>query len=168
MKLVERDIQREIGRFTNGSVDVRMQNENKAVVYIDDKDVPAAIGKGGKNVAAIVNKLSIGIDIRPRSELVRSAPAVSNNYDLSPSIEIETTAGGVTENGVEIKIDKKSLIITAREYKGKIVDIFGGKEYLFTATVNDMGEIHMSKSNSIAMDMIRRYNDGEEIRLRPV
>ena len=115
-----------------------------------------------------MNKLSIGIDIRPRSELVRSAPAVSNNYDLSPSIEIETTAGGVTENGVEIKIDKKSLIITAREYKGKIVDIFGGKEYLFTATVNDMGEIHMSKSNSIAMDMIRRYNDGEEIRLRPV
>ena len=48
------------------------------------------------------------------------------------------------------------------------MDIFGGKEYLFTATVNDMGEIHMSKSNSIAMDMIRRYNDGEEIRLRPV
>jgi len=42
-----------------------MQSENKAVVYIDDRDVPAAIGKGGKNVAGIVNKLSIGIDIRP-------------------------------------------------------------------------------------------------------
>ena len=169
MKLVERDIQREIGRFTNGSVDVKMQNENKAVVYIDDKDVPAAIGKGGKNVAAIVNKLSIGIDIRPRSELARSAPVSSqNDYDLSPSIELDGTTGGVTENGVEIKIDKKNLLITAREYRGKIVDIFGGKEYLFTATVNDMGEIHMSKTNSIAMDMIRRYNDGEEIRLRPV
>lgn len=168
MKLVERDIQREIGRFTNGSVDVKMQNENKAVVYIDDKDVPAAIGKGGKNVAAIVNKLSIGIDIRPRSELARSAPSVSNDYDLSPSIDLDGTTGGVTENGVEIKIDKKNLMITAREYRGKIVDVFGGKEYLFTATVNDMGEIHMSKNNSIAMEMIRRYNDGEEIRLRPV
>ncbi|MDD4126596.1 MAG: PINc/VapC family ATPase, partial [Methanomicrobium sp.] len=53
LKLVEREIQREIGRFTDGAVEVKMQNENKAVVYIDDKDVPAAIGKGGKNVAAI-------------------------------------------------------------------------------------------------------------------
>ncbi|MBP5083470.1 MAG: ATPase, partial [Methanomicrobium sp.] len=108
------------------------------------------------------------IDIRPRSELARSAPSVSNDYDLSPSIDLDGTTGGVTENGVEIKIDKKNLMITAREYRGKIVDVFGGKEYLFTATVNDMGEIHMSKNNSIAMEMIRRYNDGEEIRLRPV
>ncbi|MDD4127571.1 MAG: ATPase, partial [Methanomicrobium sp.] len=71
-------------------------------------------------------------------------------------------------NGIEIKVDKKFLSILAKEHKGKIVDVFGGREYLFTATVNDQGEIHMSKNNSIAMEMIRRYNDGEEIRLRPV
>ena len=45
-----------------------MISDTKAVVYIDDKDVPAAIGKGGKNVSAIVNKIGIGIDIKPRSE----------------------------------------------------------------------------------------------------
>jgi hypothetical protein len=46
----EKEIQREIGRFTVGYVDVRMLSDNKAVVYIDDKDVPAAIGKGGRNI----------------------------------------------------------------------------------------------------------------------
>ncbi|MDD4299518.1 MAG: PINc/VapC family ATPase [Methanomicrobium sp.] len=166
IKLVEREIQREIGRFTDGPVEVRMQNENKAVVYIDDKDVPAAIGKGGKNVAAIVNKLSIGIDIRPRTELpnnVKIEPAQESSD--SPEPQIQASSAG---NGIEIKVDKKYLFISAKEHKGKIVDVFGGKEYLFTATVNDLGEIHMSKNNSIAMEMIRRYNDGEEIRLRPV
>ena len=64
--------EREIGRYTDGQVDVRMLSDSKAVVYIDDKDVPAAIGKGGKNIAAIVNKVGIGIDIRPRSEAENS------------------------------------------------------------------------------------------------
>ncbi|WOF15791.1 ATPase [Methanoplanus sp. FWC-SCC4] len=163
LKLVEREIQREIGRFTDGPVEVRMQNENKAVVFIDDKDVPAAIGKGGKNVASIVNKLSIGIDIRPRSELPVT-PESKEEKEI-PEPEVPPKSGG---NGIEIKVDKKYLSIFAREYRGKIVDVFGGKEYLFTATVNDQGEIHMSKNNSIAMEMIRRCNDGEEIRLRPV
>ena len=166
LKLVEREIQREIGRFTDGLVEVKMQNENKAVVYIDDKDVPAAIGKGGKNVAAIVNKLSIGIDIRPRTELPQTSlkePVIEVSESLEP--ELPVASGG---NGIEIKVDKKFLSISAKEHKGKIVDVFGGKEYLFTATVNEQGEIHMSKNNSIAMEMIRRYNDGEEIRLRAV
>ena len=70
-KLMEKEIQREIGRYTDGFVDVQMTSDTKAVVYIDDKDVPAAIGKGGKNVSAIVNKIGIGIDIKPRSEFDR-------------------------------------------------------------------------------------------------
>ena len=73
-KLTEKEIQREIGRYTEGFVDVQMLSDTKAVVYIDDKDVPAAIGKGGKNISAIVNKLGIGIDIKPRSEFDRQQP----------------------------------------------------------------------------------------------
>ncbi|WP_421908084.1 PINc/VapC family ATPase [Methanolacinia petrolearia] len=167
MRLVEREIQREIGRFTAGKIIVSMQNENKAVVYIDDKDVPAAIGKGGKNVASIVNKLSIGIDIRPMSEYSSEVqPKKEADYDKPVLMPAAGDAG--KKGGLDIRIDRKNLIVSSPENRGKIVDVFGGKEYLFTATVNDDGEIHMSKNNSIAQEMIRRYNDGEEIRLRPV
>jgi hypothetical protein len=38
----ERDIQREIGRYTDGYVDVHMLSDTKSVVYIEDKDVPTA------------------------------------------------------------------------------------------------------------------------------
>ncbi len=152
-KVAEKEVQREIGRYTNGPVEVRILSDNKAVVYIDDKDVPAAIGKGGKNVSAIVNKLGIGIDIRPRSELEAKKPA-----------EEEMQIAG----GIRIRIDKKQLTIISPENKGKIVDVFAGKEYLFTATVNEEGDILLAKNSTIAQEMIKRYNEGETIRLRPV
>jgi ATPase len=152
-KLSEKEIQREIGRYTDGEVDVQMISDTKAVVYIDDKDVPAAIGKGGKNISAIVNKIGIGIDIKPRNEQERQKKD-----------DEEFNLGG----GVKIHIDKKQLTIVAPEHNGKIVDVFAGKEYLFTATVNENGEIHLAKNSSIAQEMIRRYTAGEVIKLRPV
>jgi ATPase len=155
-KLMEKEIQREIGRYTDGFVDVQMTSDTKAVVYIDDKDVPAAIGKGGKNVSAIVNKIGIGIDIKPRSEFDRQAAL--------PKAEEEFNLGG----GIRIQTDKKQLTIVAPEQSGRIVDVFAGKEYLFTATVNETGEINLAKNSSIAQEMIRRYTNNEVIKLRPV
>ena len=152
-KVAEKEVQREIGRYTSGPVEVRIINDNKAVVYIEDKDVPAAIGKGGKNVSAIVNKLGIGIDIRPRSELETQKP-----------VEEEMQFAG----GIRIRLDRKQLTIISPENRGRIVDVFAGKEYLFTATVNEEGDILLAKNSTIAQEMIKRYNEGETIRLRPV
>ncbi|MGD0535384.1 PINc/VapC family ATPase [Methanoregula sp.] len=156
-KLTEKEIQREIGRYTDGAVEVEMISDTKAVVYIDDKDVPAAIGKGGKNVSAIVNKIGIGIDIKPRSDLDRQQAQPQKP-------EGEFSIG----SGIKIQTDKKQLVIIAPEQSGKIVDVFAGKEYLFTATVNDAGEISLAKNSSIAQEMIRRYQNNENIKLRPV
>jgi ATPase len=156
-KLMEKDIQREIGRYTEGFVDVQMISDTKAVVYIDDKDVPAAIGKGGKNISAIVNKIGIGIDIKPRSEFDRQQLQTQKS-------DTEYNLG----SGIKIQTDKKQLTIVAPEQSGKIVDVFAGKEYLFTATVNETGEIHLAKNSSIAQEMIRRYQNSEIIKLRPV
>jgi ATPase len=154
-RVMEKEIQREIGRYTDGAIDVQMMSDTKAVVYIDDKDVPAAIGKGGKNISAIVNRIGVGIDIKPRSDLERPQPN-KNDTELS------------TTTGIRIQTDKKQLTIVAVEQSGKIVDVFAGKEYLFTATVNDAGEINLAKNSSIAQEMLRRYQNNETIRLRPV
>ena len=78
--------------------------------------------------------------------------------------EMELNVG----SGIKIQTDKKQLTIVAPEQSGKIVDVFAGKEYLFTATVNDTGEIHLSKNSSIAQEMLRRYQNSEIIKLRPV
>ncbi len=151
---VERDLQREIGRYTDGPVEVRMLSETKAVVYIDDKDVPAAIGKGGKNVASIVNRVGVGIDIRPRSESTPPTPHPAEEE--------------MNEGGIRIRTDRKHLAIIVPDQSGRIVDVFAGKEYLFTATVNESGEIHLARNSTIAQEMQKRYTNGEVIRMRPV
>ncbi|QYZ78739.1 ATPase [Methanofollis formosanus] len=151
----EEQIRHELGRYTVGQVDVFMKSDTKAVAYIEDKDVPAAIGRGGKNIAAIVNKLGVGIDIRPRSELPKTA--------------VETEAEELeASEGLRLRIEKRHLTLVAPEHREAIVDVFAGKEYLFTATVNEKGEIDLAKSSSIAQELIRRYNDHEIIRLRAV
>ncbi|MDD4254976.1 MAG: PINc/VapC family ATPase [Methanofollis sp.] len=154
-EVTEREVQRELGRFTAGAIDVFMKSDTKAVAYIEDKDVPAAIGRGGKNIAGIVNKIGIGIDIRPRSEL--PPPEVKETAEEMPASE-----------GLRLRVEKKHLTLVAPEFREAIVDVFAGKEYLFTATVNEKGEIDLAKSSSIAQELIRRYNDREAIRLRPV
>lgn len=155
-RVSEKEIEREIGRYTDGPVEVRMISDNKAIVYIDDRDVPAAIGKGGKNVAGIVNKLGIGIDIRPRAELPAepALPPEPEEFDLG--------------RGLLIHIEKRQLSLVSPEHREQIVDVFAGREYLFTATVDEQGEIHLAKTSSIAQELLRRYNAGESIALRPV
>ncbi len=153
-RAIERDIQREIGRFTDGLVEVKMLSDTKAVVYIDDKDVPAAIGKGGKNVAAIVNRLGVGIDIRARSEAVGQVHAGAEEE--------------LGDGAIRIRTDRRHLAIIAPDQSGRIVDVFAGKEYLFTATVNESGEIHLARTSSIAQEMLNRFTAGEVIRMRPV
>jgi ATPase len=107
-EVTERDIQREIGRYSNGEIMVEMLSATKAVVYIDDRDVPAAIGKGGKNIAAIVNKVGVGIDIRPASELAKRAKGPGSS---APVEKEELNLG----EGLQVRIDKKQLSIISAD-----------------------------------------------------
>ncbi len=155
--VLEKEIQNEIRRFTEGDIVVRMITDTKAAVYIEDADVPAAIGKAGKNIAAVVSKVGVGIDVRPLSDLPGREVLIN---------DVPAPVSGSA--GFKIKSEKKQLSIICPDYAGKIVDLFSGKEYLFTATVDDYGEIHLARNSSIAMEMIRRYGADEELKIRPV
>ncbi|HJJ54932.1 MAG TPA: ATPase, T2SS/T4P/T4SS family, partial [Methanocorpusculum sp.] len=156
--VLEKEIQNEICRFTGGEIVVRMISDTKAAVYIEDEDVPAAIGKAGKNIASVVSKVGVGIDVRSLSDLPGREALFSDL--LTPE------AGG--SPGFKIRNEKKQLSIICPEHSGKIVDLFSGKEYLFTATVDAHGEIHLARNSSIAMEMVRRYGAGEDLKLKPV
>jgi ATPase len=175
-EVTERDIQREIGRYTNGHIVVEMRSATKAIVYIDDRDVPAAIGKGGKNISGIVNRVGVGIDIRPESDMIRgdsgknTANTTGNARSGGEVNPIDANISGevLINDGLHVRIDKKHLAIITQENIGRIVDVFSGREYLFTATVNEAGEIMLAKNSTIAQEMLKRYNEGEPIRLKTV
>ena len=137
----------------------RIANKDEKTIrlYRDLYRVPQNVLDGFVDPLTIVNKLGIGIDIKPRSEFDRQ-------QTQKPAAEEEINLGG----GIKIQTDKKQLTILAPSESGRIVDVFAGKEYLFTATVNEQGEIHLAKNSSIAQEMIRRSANSENIRLRPV
>jgi ATPase len=176
-EVTERDIQREIGRYTNGHIIVEMRSATKAIVYIDDRDVPAAIGKGGKNISGIVNRVGVGIDIRPESDMMRGNFAKNTTSTTENTFRNEGEINPINANipgevlindGLHVRIDKKHLAIISPENIGRIVDVFSGREYLFTATVNESSEIILAKNSTIAQEMLKRYNEGEPIRLKTV
>lgn len=155
--VLEKEIRNEIARYTVGDIVVCMLTDTKAAVYIENMDVPAVIGKGGKNISAIVTKVGVGIDVRSLSDL--------------PGREALSAEKPVPERntpGFKLRSEKKQISVICPEYTNKIVDIFSGKEYLFTATVDAQGEIHLARSSSIAMEMVRRYSEGEDLKLKPV
>jgi ATPase len=43
-----------------------MMSDSKAVVYLDQRDIPKVLGKGGKRISSIERTLGIGIDVRHR------------------------------------------------------------------------------------------------------
>ena len=156
-QVLEKEIRNEVSRYTVGEIVVRMISDTKAAVYIEDMDVPAVIGKAGKNISAIVSKVGVGIDVRPLSDLP-GREALLGDEPVSER----------SNQGFKLKSEKKQISIICPEFTGKIVDIFSGKEYLFTATVDMQGEIHLARTSSIAMEMVRRYTEGEDLKLKPV
>ena len=87
-----------------------MISDTKAVVYIDDKDVPGSVlVKVARTSQPFGNKIGIGIDIKPRSE-----------FEKQKKDEEEFNLGG----GVKIHTDKKQLTIIAPDHNGKIRGCF--------------------------------------------
>jgi len=128
--------------------------------------LPAAGGRNPmeKKLATFLDQVIGRIEPLSRSAAIASYDASISgreaDYQKSAALQLELK---------KIQSDRTQFA-RLKEFRqsGKIVDVFAGKEYLFTATVNETGEISLAKNSSIAQEMIRRYQNNENIKLRPV
>ncbi len=67
-KLAEKEVQKEIGRYVRGPIDVLMMSDSKAIVYLDQRDIPRVLGTGGRTIDRIERALGISIDVHPAQE----------------------------------------------------------------------------------------------------
>ncbi len=124
-------IQREVQKYTRSGVDVNVASDSSATVYVDEEDIPAVIGKGGKNIEQIEKKLGIHIDIRERA---RGKKGNKEVLGLIPKVERS----------------KKYMVLTVANLSGETVDVYSGEDYLFTATVGRKGDIKIGKDTDAA------------------
>lgn len=149
LRLAAREVQKEIGRYVKGYIEVEMQGENNALVRVREKDIPGLIGRAGKTIDQIERSLGLHIDVRPLDEEAEPATAPSRKGE-----------------GISLKIAemKRHVVLELGDrYSGETVEVAAGGKYLFTATAGKGGTIRVPKGSNLVDRLLQAQADGEDI-----
>ncbi|MEK6837491.1 MAG: KH domain-containing protein, partial [Nanoarchaeota archaeon] len=115
---------------------VEMVSDSKCIVYVPEREIARLIGKEGKNIAAIEDKLGVGIDVQPLSAKRAAAAAAGE---------------GEEENiAFDAQIGKKHVVFTVDNiFANKNVKIYADDDYVMTANVGKDGLFKISRKNKI-------------------
>ncbi|WP_049971747.1 PINc/VapC family ATPase [Haladaptatus cibarius] len=149
-QLAKQEIEREIQSVTRGRVDVEIQGQNNAVVYVDENDISYVIGKGGGRIDDIENRLGMSIDVRTHEEKPSSAGGGSAQAEPRGDVVIP-------------EITSRHVIIPLDGHAGETVEVQADGEYLFTATVGRGGDIQVSRGSAIAEELERAIDRERQI-----
>jgi ATPase len=153
-RLARQEIEREIRSIARGHVDVTVQGQNKAIVYVDDDDISYVIGKGGGRISDVEDRLGIDIDVRTHDEKPESASA-------SPS-------GGTPEGEIVTpEVTSRHVVVRMDGHVGETVEVRADGDYLFTATVGRGGDIQVSRGSAIADELEQAIDRKQRITVVP-
>jgi ATPase len=136
-----KEIRKEVQKYTHGAVDVKIDSDSSATVFMEEGDIPAVIGKGGKNVDLIEKRLGIHLDIRSKLKGKRDEKISEPVNKISSFIP-------------KVEHSKKYVILSVIELSGETVDIYIGDNYIFTATVGRKGDVKISKDSQEAYQIL--------------
>jgi ATPase len=140
-KLASQKIKSEIRKF-DSSAEIEFVSDNSVVVKVGNEVIPKLIGRDGKTIKKIEEKLGVSIEVQP---LVES---------LGKEIEFD-----VHETGAYIvfTFDKKSA--------GRNANIYIENEYLFSATIGRSGQIKVSKNSDLGKSLMRTITTKKQIKV---
>jgi len=140
-KLASDRIKSEIRKF-DPSAEIDFVSDNKVVVKVGNEIIPRLIGKDGKTIKNIEDRLGISIEVQPIVE------------SLGKEISFD-----VNETGAYIVLSFEKRI------SGKNANVYIESEYLFTATVGRSGQIKVSKGSDLGKALIRAITTKKTIRV---
>ncbi|GGI93899.1 ATPase [Halobellus salinus] len=164
-RLARQEVEREIKSIARGHVEVELQGQNTAIVYVDDDDISSVIGKGGGRISDVENRLGIDIDVRTHDERPggraggSGAPGGSGGGAATPP-----DGDGIT---VTPEVTSRHVAIRLDEHVGETVEVRADEEYLFTATVGRGGEIQVSRGSAIADELEAAIDRKQRITVHP-
>lgn len=136
-RLAAREIEKELLRYTRGTVDVDVASDSSATVFMDEDDIAGVIGKGGKTIDLIEKKLGLHLDIRERKKEKEKA-------------KIKKKESGIKSFVPAVERSKKYVVLTVQGLSGETVDVYSGEDYLLTATVGRKGDVKIGKETDSA------------------
>ena len=162
-RIARNEIEREIRSIARGHVEVEVTSPDAATVYVEEDDISAVIGKGGKRIAGVEDRLGIDIDVRTLDERPRGAGGRGGSGPTGGSAGL----GGADEQVVAPDVTGRHVVIPVEGHEGETVEIRAGDEYVCTATVSQGGEVQVSRGTAIAEEIERAIDHGRQIRVVP-
>ncbi len=104
---------KEIGKYTRGGFEVEMLSNKKAVVYVNSADIPRLIGKNGKTIDRVEDKLGISIDVREKTN--EKTPV-----DVKKTKKYYTLQTPIKNEQVDVYIDSSHFVTAYTTKKGRI------------------------------------------------
>ena len=151
-RIAKKEIEREIRSVAHGHVDVSLNGDNEAVVYVTEGDIGTVIGKGGGRIADIENRLGIDIDVRTHDEKPGGGDA-SSGAGGDANGHGDGQVGAERGTVVAPEITSRHVVIDVDDGVGETVEVRADGEYLFTATVGRGGEVQVSRGSAIAEEL---------------
>ena len=148
-RIARQEIEREIRSIARGHVDVELQGQDKAVVYVEEDDISYVIGKGGGRINDVEERLGIDIDVRTHEENPKMGDSAGGSGAAGG------TSSGQLQEGeiVTPEITSRHVVIRMDEHVGETVEVRADGDYLFTATVGRGGDIQVSRGSAIADEL---------------
>ncbi|NJE02616.1 PINc/VapC family ATPase [Thermococcus sp. MV11] len=142
LRLAEKRLKQEIKKFLpDVYAEVEIVSPHKAVIYADEFDIPAIIGKKGKRITELEKRIGISIDVKSFAEREAEKPK-----EKIP---------------VEVEEKKKTIVLrVSPDYAKKPLKFYGGEQYVFTATPSKKGLVKVSKSTPIGKELKRLLEAG--------
>jgi ATPase len=138
-KLAEAKIREEV-RYYDPKAKIEFLSPEKVMVKVRNSVIPKIIGKEGKTIKRLEERLGIGIDIEPMVE------------SLGKEVNFKV---GETGAYISFMFNKK--------LSGKGANVYVDKEYLFTATIGRKGEIKLAKGSDLGRNVLRAISNKKEI-----
>ncbi|MFP4045596.1 MAG: PINc/VapC family ATPase [Candidatus Aenigmatarchaeota archaeon] len=138
-KLAKERIVDEIKNF-DSNPEVEFTSKNRVLVKVDNEVIPRLIGKNGKTIDKVENKLGVNIDVEPKTQTAGD----------KTSFEVGETGAYIT-----FQFDEN--------LSGQNANIYVEGEYLFTATIGKDGQIKLTKDSDLGDELVRALANRKEI-----
>jgi ATPase len=139
-KLAMDKIRAEIARF-DPSASIEFSSDNKITVKADNELIPRLIGKEGKTIKSLEDRLGISIQVEPAVE------------SIGKKLDFEFSDTGAY---VVLSFDKRNA--------GKSANVYVDDAYLFSATIGRSGQIKVTKDSEIGKSLLNSFATGRNVK----